>query len=72
MNSTTYTKGHNTMGQLIIHPGTGTVISADECIVLDEDQIADEIADAIANGENVDDLIVSLALEIGSPIMREI
>lgn len=60
------------MTQLIIHPGTGTVISADQCLVLDEDQIADEIAEAIANGDNLDDLIVSLALEIGTPIMREI
>lgn len=60
------------MAQLIVHPGTGTVISADECLVLDDDQIEDEIAEAIANGEDVDDLIVSLALEIGTPIMREI
>ena len=60
------------MRQLIVHPGTGTVISADECLVLDEDQIGDELAEAIINGDNLDDVIVELAVRIGSPIMREI
>ena len=60
------------MRQLIVHPGTGTVINAIECLVLDEDQIGDEISDAIINGDNIDDVIVRLALEVGSPIMREI
>lgn len=60
------------MTQLIIHPGTGTVINADECLVLDDDQITTEIADAIARSEDVDDAIVALALKVGSPIMREI
>lgn len=60
------------MRQLIVHPGTGTVISADECLVLDEDQIGDEIAEAIINGDNIDDVIVELAIRVGSPIMREI
>ena len=60
------------MRQLIVHPGTGTVISADECLVLDEDQIGDEIAEAIINGDNIDDVIVELATLVGSPIMRVI
>lgn len=60
------------MRQLIVHPGTGTVISADECLVLDEDQIGDEISEAIINGDNLDDVIVALAIRVGSPIMREI
>jgi hypothetical protein len=60
------------MRQLIVHPGTGTVISADECLVLDEDQISEQIAKAIADGDDLDDVIVALAKSVGSPIMREI
>lgn len=60
------------MRQLIVHPGTGTVISADECLVIDEDQILEQIAQAIADGDNLDDVIVELAKSAGSPIMREI
>lgn len=60
------------MRQLIVHPGTGTVISADECLVLDEDQIGDEISEAIINGDNLDDVIVELATRLGSPIARKI
>lgn len=60
------------MTQLIIHPGTGTVMGADECLVLDEDQVSDAIALALANGEDVDDALVALACIIGTPILREI
>lgn len=60
------------MRQLIVHPGTGTIISADECLMLDEDQIGDEISEAIINGDNIDDVIVALAIRVGSPAVREI
>lgn len=60
------------MSQLIIHPGTGTVISADECLVLDEDQITDEIVGSLAAGEDMTEAIVALAMDVGTPIMREI
>lgn len=60
------------MGQLIIHAGTGTIIDRDECLILDIGQIPRELLDAIIMGEDVDDQIVALAQEIGSPILREI
>lgn len=60
------------MGQLIVHPGTGTVVNADECLVLDEDQIGDELVEAIINRQDIDETLVQLALRVGSPIMREI
>jgi hypothetical protein len=60
------------MAQLIIHPGTGTVIDRDECLVLDYSQLPERLLDAIIMYEDVDDQIVALAQKIGVPILREI
>jgi hypothetical protein len=62
----------HTMGQLIIHPGTGTIVNTDECLVLDIDQLPEEFAIALIKGEDIDDKIVALAQEVGSPIHHEI
>ena len=58
------------MTQLIIHPGTGTIVVADECIVLSIDDLSPEDAAII---ESEDDIaIVDLALRIGTLITEEI
>lgn len=59
------------MTMLIIHPGTGTIMCADECLLLDDDQFETEIHDAIVHDQNVDDLIVELAVRIGTPVVLE-
>lgn len=49
------------MTQYIVHLGTGTVLCADEVVVVD-----------ITTNDLSDDAIIELAEICGSPIMREI
>ena len=63
------------MTKLIFHPGTGTVVSADECLIVDLEQFQalmdaagrdDESADVLLSEE--DDHAQEVALSIGTPL----
>ena len=62
------------MTQLIIHPGTATILRPEECVILDIDELSPEDAAAVwsALEEGLDMEIVAIADREGSPIMREI
>jgi hypothetical protein len=49
----------------IVHPGTGTVIASDECVIVN---VPDEVLDNVPDDEEHDDVIVDYAKENGRDI----
>jgi hypothetical protein len=57
--------------QFIIHPGTGTILDRDECVVLDLDALSDEDRELVVTSADLDD-VMQIMLAHAVPIMREI
>ena len=54
------------MSKYIVHPGTGTVIAVDECVIV---TVPSEVTDSLSGDDYFDDeRICELAEEIGKPI----
>ncbi len=54
------------MSKYIVHPGTGTIIAVDECVIV---TVPDEMLDTLDGDDYFDDeRICELAEEIGKPI----
>lgn len=53
----------------IVHIGTGTIIAADECLIVDiPDEVTDELTEHGGDDYFDDNLIISLAQDNGKPI----
>lgn len=64
--------------KLIVHPGTATIVRADECVVVDLDSleldaltehIAQEIWEALEEGDDLE--VAKLAEQVGTPVVHE-
>lgn len=56
------------MIRAIIHPGTGTIINADECVLLDSTTLTPEQQEIFHDGD--EDAFIDLACEFGEHIRR--
>lgn len=57
------------MTKLIVHIGTGTIIDADECVIVDTDKFDDHDDARITGDDYFDDsVVVEIAERIGTPI----
>lgn len=57
--------------KLIIHPGTATIIRADECLVIDSEKLSAEDSAALwsALEEGFDQEVVSIAERVGDVVL---
>ena len=54
------------MTKLIIHIGTGTIIDADECVIVDVDRLDDHDTALVNDGDDSD--VVEIAGRLGKPL----
>ena len=54
------------MTKLIVHIGTGTIIDADECVIVDTDKFDDHDTALVNDGDDSD--VVEIAGRIGKPL----
>lgn len=59
--------------KIIVHPGTGTIISADECLVIDSEKLSTEDHDALlaALEEDDDTEVIAIAARAGDVALAE-
>lgn len=57
------------MTKLVVHIGTGTIIDADECVIVDTDKFDDHDEARITGDDYFDDsVVVEIAERIGTPL----
>ena len=54
------------MTKLIVHIGTGTIIDADECVIVDVDRLDDHDTTLVNDGDDSD--VVEIAERLGKPL----
>lgn len=57
------------MTKYIVHIGTGTIINADECVVVDLDKLDDHDSEVFDAGW--DDEIIEVAQRVGEPLPQD-
>lgn len=59
--------------KMIVHPGTGTIIRADECLAVDSEKLSaeDKAAFWSALEEGFDDEFVALAERVGDVVLAQ-
>lgn len=51
--------------KILVHPGTGTIISLDECVVVDTDTLNESDASIFGDGDDEDRVMI--AVRVGTP-----
>ena len=54
------------MTKLVVHIGTGTIIDADECVIVDVEKLDDHDTALVNDGDDSD--VVEIAERIGTPL----
>ena len=54
------------MTKLVVHIGTGTIIDADECVIVDVEKLDDHDTTLVNDGDDSD--VVEIAERLGKPL----